>query len=73
MPALTTLERPPYVVVIAALAAGLIVVIVLVTVGGDEHEPHVDLAPPAQSLSAPPMPVASGAIVPGHLGSWRPT
>jgi hypothetical protein len=39
-------------------------VLVLVVIFGNKHQPHVEVGPPAVSIAMPPMPVASGGIVP---------
>lgn len=48
----------------------LILVLVLVVIAGDEHQPHVELAPPPVSLAMPAVPVASGAVAPEDP-TWR--
>jgi len=59
----THLERPRVVIVQVAIGA-LILVLVLVVIASDEHQPHVELAPPPVSVAMPPVPVASGAVAP---------
>lgn len=67
---IVTLDGHIPVVVLRAFVAGLLVVVVFAIVAADEHQPHVDLAPPPVSLSMAAVPVASGAIVPGGP-AWR--
>jgi len=63
-------ERPRIVVVQVVAIGALILVLVLVVIAGDEHQPHVELAPPQVSVAMPPVPVASGAIAPEDP-TWR--
>jgi hypothetical protein len=67
---LTHHERPGIVVVQVVAIGALILVLVLVVIAGDEHQPHVELAPPSVSVAMPPMPVASGAVAPED-SNWR--
>lgn len=60
----THLERPQVVIVRVVALGALILILVLVVIVGDEHQPHVELAPPSVSVAMPPVPVASGAIAP---------
>lgn len=59
----TLVERPRVVVVQVAIGV-LILILVLVVIAGDEHQPHIELAPPSVSVAMPPMPMASGAVAP---------
>jgi hypothetical protein len=64
---LDTLDGDAPIVVLRAFVAGLLFVIVLAIVVADEHQPHIELAPPPISTAMPAIPVASGAVGPG----WR--
>ena len=66
----THFERPRIVVVQVVAIGALILVLVLVVIASDEHQPHVELAPPAVSVAMPPVPVPSGAIAPEE-STWR--
>lgn len=57
-------ERPRIVIVHVVAIGALILVLVLVVIAGEEHQPHVELAPPSVSVAMPPVPVASGVIAP---------
>lgn len=63
-------ERPQIVIVHVVAIGALILVLVLVVIAGDEHQPHVEFAPPSVSIAMPPVPVASGGIAPQDL-AWR--
>lgn len=65
----TPFEHPQIVIVHVVAIGALILVLVLVVIAGDEHQPHVELAPPPVSVAMPPVPVASGAIAPDP--TWR--
>lgn len=67
---LTPFERPQIVIVHVVAIGALILVLVLVVIAGDEHQPHVELAPPSVSIAMPPVPVASGGIAPEDP-AWR--
>jgi uncharacterized integral membrane protein len=60
----TPVEQPGVVIVQIVAVGALILILVLVVIVGDEHQPHVELAPPSVSVAMPPVPVASGAIAP---------
>lgn len=71
-PATPAHHRPITLLTVRVIVVGtLIVVLMLVVILGDEHQPHVDLAPPPVSLEMPAAPVASGAIVPENP-TWQP-
>jgi hypothetical protein len=59
-----TLDGDTPVVVLRAFVAGLLIVIVFAIVVADEHQPHVELAPPPDPGAIRAIPVASGAISP---------
>lgn len=67
---LAPFERPQIVIVHVVAIGALILVLVLVVIAGDEHQPHVELAPPAVSIAMPPVLVASGGIAPEDP-AWR--
>lgn len=67
---LAPFERPQIVIVHVVVIGALILVLVLVVIAGDEHQPHVELAPPSVSIAMPPVPVASGGIAPEDP-AWR--
>lgn len=67
---LAPFERPQIVIVHVVAIGALILVLVLVVISGDEHQPHVELAPPSVSIAMPPVPVASGGIAPEDP-AWR--
>ena len=67
---LAHLEQSRIVVVQVVVIGALILVLMLIVIAGDEHQPHVELAPPAASVAMSPVPVASGAIAPE--ANWRP-
>ncbi len=67
---LAPFERPQIVIVHVVTIGALILVLVLVVIAGDEHQPHVELAPPWVSIAMPPVPVASGGIAPEDP-PWR--
>lgn len=60
-------KRPRIVIVHVVVIGALILVLVLVVIAGDEHQPHIELAPQPVSVAMPPVPVASGAIAPWRL------
>jgi len=64
-------ERPQIVIVHLVTIGALILVLVLVVIAGDEHQPHIEIAPPSTSIALPPMPVASGGMAPEDP-TWRP-
>jgi hypothetical protein len=67
---LAPFERPQIVIVHVVAIGALILVFVLVVIAGDEHQPHVELAPPSVSIAMPPVPAASGGIAPEDP-AWR--
>jgi hypothetical protein len=64
------LERPRVVAVQVVAIGALILIFVLVVIAGDEHQPHIELAPPPVSVAMPPIPMASGAVAPEDP-NWR--
>lgn len=66
----TPFERSQIVIVHVVAIGALILVLVLVVIAGDEHQPHIKLAPPSVSIAMPPVPVASGGIAPEDP-TWR--
>lgn len=66
----TPFERPQIVIVHVVAIGALILVLVLIVIASDEHQPHIELAPPSVSIAMPPVPVASGGIAPEDP-TWR--
>lgn len=63
-------ERPQVVAIYVVAIGALIMTYTMVVIAGEEHQPHIELAPPPISVAMPPVPVASGAIAPEDP-AWR--